>query len=84
MGPNIRQALVKHVLAQASLTGACSLSPHLSAKIRMPWQGCHNMTAAGGSHFQDQSFHWHLSGLHFGDYTCVVGQRPDAATGLRR
>jgi hypothetical protein len=33
MGPNIRQALVKHVLAQASLTGAYSLSPHLSAKI---------------------------------------------------
>jgi hypothetical protein len=38
----------------------------------MPWQGCHNMTAAGGSHFQDQSFHWHLSGLHFGDYTVLL------------
>jgi len=32
-GPNVRQALAKHVLAQASLTGTYSLNPHLSAKI---------------------------------------------------
>jgi Raf kinase inhibitor-like YbhB/YbcL family protein len=32
-GPNVRQALAKHVLAQASLTGTYSLNPHSSAKV---------------------------------------------------
>jgi hypothetical protein len=72
MGPNIRQAVVKHVLAQASLTAAYSLSPHLSPKNVNALARLPQHDRSGESHFQDQSFHWHLSGLHFGDYPLLL------------